>query len=173
MDIILGLMRKDLLIFILSLFSVTLFAQKEVVIPKGTDVFVKTTDSISSTSRIKKITGYIENDVVVDGYTVIKAETPVVIDVSCRKRHGIGKPGKVKLEGVHTQTVDGKILAVKGSAVEKGNSSRGKSIGLTVGMMFLMPPFNFLFLLIKGDNCVVKPMVIPMKTKEDFTVTLN
>ncbi len=166
-------MRKDLLIFILSLFSVTLFAQKEVVIPKGTDVFVKTTDSISSTSRIKKITGYIANDVVVDGYTVIKAETPVVIDVDCRKRHGIGKPGKVKLEGVHTQTVDGKILAVKGSAVEKGNSSRGKSIGLTVGMMFLMPPFNFLFLLIKGDNCVFKPMVIPMKTKEDFTVTLN
>lgn len=166
-------MRKSLLFLILSWFCVNLFAQREVVIPKGTDVFVKTTDTISSASKISKITGYIAKDVVIDGNVVVKAETPVVIDVDCHKRHGVGKPGKVKLEGVHTQTVDGQKLAVKGSVSEKGNKAIGKSIGLTVGMMFLMPPFNFFFLLIKGDNCVVKPMVIPMKTKEDFTVTLN
>lgn len=166
-------MRKYLLLFVISFLGLSVYGQKEVFIPKGTDVFVKTNDVISSTSKTKQITGFVTTDVVVNREVVIKAETPVVIEVSCRKRGGIGRPGRVSYDGVSTTTVDGHILKLNGSAMQKGVSKRGKSIGLTIGMFFLIPPFNFLFLCKKGEECDMQPITIPMKTESDVAIVVQ
>ncbi len=166
-------MKKALLLTFCFFLGLNVFSQKEILVPKGTNVFVKTTDIISSTSKTKQISGFITNDVVVDGQVVIKAETPVIFDVKTRKRGGVGRPGKVELESVSTTMVDGRIMKVDGSAKEKGISKRGKSIGLTVGMFFLIPPFNFLFLLKKGEECQMNPITIPVKTQSEAWVVIQ
>lgn len=165
-------MKRQILLAIFSLLCLGLFSQNQVVLPKGYSVFVKTSDVVPSTSKVKQMSAYVTSDVVVMGQTVIKEGTPVLIDVKARKAGFIGRPGKVELKGISTTAIDGSVIDLTGSTLEKGDSHRGKSIGLTIGMFFVIPPFNFFFLLVKGDDCNLNARSFPLATKSECTITI-
>lgn len=110
---------------------------REVKVPPGTLVYGELDERV--TSRIEKdgwdqgdvVRAHVWRDVVVDGATVIKAGTPMLVRIdTIKKAKMAGVKGKLELEAVSTTTVDDQQIALSGGYDKSGHSRMGLSISL-------------------------------------------
>ncbi|MEI3511048.1 MAG: hypothetical protein V8Q56_02955 [Bacteroidales bacterium] len=102
---------KGLFIFCLLWgFSLTTFAQTR--LPQGEIVEVRIVDGFTSKDAPQKIKGVIDMDVKDPdtGKILIRRGAPVRIDTKIEKPRGKGRPGKITLNLLSTEAVDGKNI---------------------------------------------------------------
>lgn len=123
---------------------------------RGTVVFVRTQSEISSKSESSMLNAIVDSDVKADdGTVVISRGTPVMANMEVKKAKGVGKPGKIAIKSMTTTSVDGQRIVLNGEMNQEGQSKKGKSIGLAVGLFwFLGPPF-LAFLAKKGGQATI------------------
>jgi hypothetical protein len=86
------------------------------------------------------------------GRVLIAIDTPVEFTLNKTERAGVGEPARISIGFSRTRAADGTTIALGGSFVAEGESRMWTSVGLTVATFFLFPPFNFLFLTMKGGR---------------------
>jgi hypothetical protein len=110
---------------------------RKVTIPPGTAVFGETDERV--TSRVKKdgtevgdvVTAHVWRDVIVDGNVVIKAGEPMFVRVGMVKKAKLaGIKGKLELEAVSVNAVDGTPILLNGGYDKSGRGRMGLSISL-------------------------------------------
>ena len=135
---------KGLFIFCLLWgFSLTTFAQTR--LPQGEIVEVRIVDGFTSKDAPQKIKGVIDMDVKDPdtGKILIRRGAPVRIDTKIEKPRGKGRPGKITLNLLSTESVDGKNIRLSRTAEFSGKSRRGLALGLGIGLPLkvCMPKF--------------------------------
>jgi hypothetical protein len=130
-------------------------------VPAGTTLFVSVGRTINSAQRTmwnpappdQFIVAY---DVVDSaGYLRIASGTSVQAMVDVHPRGRIGRQGTIGVDFTMTSTIEGFVVPLDGYYKWSGESREGLTIGLTVGMLFIYPPFNFLHLLMRGGDVVL------------------
>ena len=119
---------KGLFIFCLLWgFSLTTLAQTR--LPQGEIVEVRIVDGFTSKDAPQKIKGVIDMDVKDPdtGKILIRRGAPVRIDTKIEKPRGKGRPGKITLNLLSTEAVDGKNIRLSRTAEFSGKSRRGLS----------------------------------------------
>ena len=143
---------------------------KTIVIPDGTEISAVTTDTISSKTAHEDdpITFKVDEDVVIDGVTVIAKGTIIKGVVTNAKKSGFfGKGGQLNVRVESTTTVDGQKLKVRASKGKEGNDKTGTTVALVV----LFGPIGFLK---KGKNAEIKEGTkIKVFTDEEKKVTVE
>lgn len=127
-------------------------AGKTVVIPDGTEISAVTTETISSKTSHEDdpITFKVDEDVVIDGVTVIARGTIIKGIVTNAKKSGFfGKGGQLNVRLESTTTIDGQKLKVRASKGKEGSDKTGTTVALVV----LFGPLGFLK---KGKNAEIK-----------------
>ncbi|MFN0279234.1 MAG: hypothetical protein ACKVRN_11605 [Pyrinomonadaceae bacterium] len=142
---------------------------KTVVVPDGTEISAVTTDTISSKTAHEDdpITFKVDEDVVIDGATVIAKGTIIKGIVTAAKKSGFfGKGGQLNVRVESTTTIDGQKLKVRASKGKEGNDKTGTTVALVV----LFGPLGFLK---KGKNAEIKEGTkIKVFTDEEKKVTV-
>lgn len=106
-----------------------------VVIPAGTAVYGEIEETVTSKKKDSEVgevvRAHVWRDVVVDGNVVIKAGTPMVVQVSDVKRaHVAGRKGDLELEAVSTAAVDGNEVLLDGGYDKSGKSRTAGAVVL-------------------------------------------
>ena len=71
-------------------------------------------------------------------------------------RASAGRPAKIIIEFQGTKDARGKSIYFNSEPVVfEGASRRGLSLGLTFGLFFVYPPFNFIHLIHEGDDVTI------------------
>lgn len=101
-------------------------------------------------------------DVKADGKVLIKAGTPVQLQVERTKRRGVGRPGSLTVKPLTTTSVDGQTIVLSGGTLNvEGKKRTGKAVGLGVGLgVGLLCPPLLACLAIKGDHAVIESSTI-------------
>jgi hypothetical protein len=123
-----------------------------VTIPDGTELYVLTTDEISSKDATEgdPVNFRIAEDVVIDGRTVFAKGTLAKGTVTSAVRSGrMGKGGKLGIRLESTYTVDRQRVKLRAAKGKKGNDKTTSVIALT---MFV----SVFFLLKKGHDAKIK-----------------
>ncbi len=69
---------------------------------------------------------------------------------------GVGRPAKLLINFQETKDIRGMPVYFDPEPIEmEGYSRRTLVLGLTIGMFFLYPPFNFLHLIQKGSDIYI------------------
>ncbi len=87
-----------------------------------------------------------------DGKVVIRGGTTVSLNARKYSPGSVCEPGEITYLGGTTTTVDGQNVHLTGRYVHKGESNVGLCAGLTVGLFFVIGPFSFFCLAIKGEE---------------------
>ena len=124
---------------------------------RGTALQVKIVESLSSKKATNAV-ALVDYDVVKDGKVLIKAGTPVQVQVDRKKCRGVGRPGSLTVKPLTTTTVDGQTILLSGGTLEvEGKKRTGKAVGLGVGLgVGLLCPPLLACLAIKGDHAVIE-----------------
>ena len=106
-----------------------------VVIPAGTVVYGEIEEEVTSRKRDTAlgdlVRAHVWRDVVVDGAVVIKAGTPMVVNVSDLDRARIvGRKGNIELNAVSVQAVDGTEVPLIGGYDKSGKGRKALSLSL-------------------------------------------
>ena len=138
-----------------------------VAIPDGTEIKIVTAEEISGQKVAEgdPLSFKIEEDVKIDGKTVIAKDTLVRGTVASAKKKGfMGKGGELSVRIESTQTVDGQKLKLRAAKSDKGNDNLGSTVALTV-------LFGPLGLLRRGKEAKIKAgTVLTAYTDEVKTV---
>src|SRR5262245_21088980 len=134
-----------LLLGVLAVAAPALACSAEVVIPQGTVVFGELEERVTSNENKFRV-GYpvdahVWKDVVVDGRTVIRAGTPLVMrirDLDSRSAGGHG--GSIEIMAVSVKALDGTEISLKGG-YDKSGADR---TGLTRALSYILWPTGFL-----------------------------
>lgn len=138
----------------LSVLNLSVFAG--VPLRRGTVVYVKTQSDVSSKSGSNTLTAVVDSDVKAsDGTVVISRGTPVTANVEVTKARGVGKPGKIAIKSMTTNTVDGQNVLLYGSVNEEGQIKKGKALGLGIGLFCFLGPIFLSCLAIKGGQAMI------------------
>jgi hypothetical protein len=141
-----------------------------VVIPDGTEISAVTTETISSKTAHEDdpITFKVDEDVVINGYTVIAKGTLIKGTVTNAKKSGFfGRGGQLNVRLESTTTVDNQKLKVRASKGREGDNKTGTTVALVV----LFGPLGFLK---KGKNAEIKEgSKIKVFTDEEKTVNIG
>lgn len=124
----------------------------EVVLPDGTELNVVTIEEISSKTAVEgdALTFKVDEDVKVNGKTVIAQGTLVKGEVSNSKKSGrMGKAGALSIRILSTETVDGQKVKLRASKGREGDDKTGTTVALVV----LFGPLGFLK---KGKDAKIK-----------------
>ena len=126
----------------------------------------------------QKIKGVIDMDVKDPdtGKILIRRGAPVRIDTKIEKPRGKGRPGKITLNLLSTESVDGKNIRLSRTAEFSGKSRRGLALGLGIGLplgTIVCFPWGFACLAIKGLHAEVPAGTILdyVIVAEDYTIT--
>jgi TolB-like protein len=120
---------------------------KQVRLEEGNIIIIRNmetvkSDNLSPGSLVKM---EVAEDVIVNGKVLIKANTPVLAEITSSAKSGaIGKAGKISLDLRKTKAVDEQNVFLRGNVSKEGESRMGASIATGI---ILCP----LLLLIKGD----------------------
>jgi len=139
---------KRMCTVLFALFFVSVLHAKEVTIPNGAVVPVKTTQQLSSDQLTvgQEVILNVAQAVKVKGQTVIAAGAPVYASVEeAKKGQMAGIPGSVVIAVKSTTAVDGSNIILTGSLTNKADSE----VGGTVAVGVILCP---LALLNKGDD---------------------
>ncbi|MEJ7701181.1 MAG: hypothetical protein WKF71_16265 [Pyrinomonadaceae bacterium] len=138
-----------------------------VAIPDGTEIKIVTAEEISGQKVAEgdPLSFKIEEDVKINGKTVIAKDTLVRGTVASAKKKGfMGKGGELSVRIESTQTVDGQKLKLRAAKSDKGNDNLGSTVALTV-------LFGPLGLLRRGKEAKIKAgTVLTAYTDEVKTV---
>ena len=132
----------------------SLFAEN-VAIPEGTRVFVELEQEVTSKKKNNLqgniVKAHVWRDVVVDGHTVIEAESPVIVKISDIKPAKVaGQKGSVELEALQVESVDGSDLQLRGGY---GQSGKGRmALSITLAVVIFIP-----LIFIKGKQAKLPP----------------
>lgn len=110
------------------------------------------------------------------GKILIRRGAPVRIDTKIEKPRGKGRPGKITLNLLSTESVDGKNIRLSRTAEFSGKSRRGLALGLGIGLplgTIVCFPWGFACLAIKGLHAEVPAGTILdyVIVAEDYTIT--
>ena len=146
-------MKKNIFIFALMLFmGMTVFAG--VPLQRGTFMQIRIVDAINS-KQVSTPVAIVENDVMSEGKVLIKAGTPVALQVDRRKAKGCGRPGELTVTFLNTQAVDGQLVPLMGGTMNvEGRPKKGLAIGLGVGIGWFVWP-GLACLAIKGEQAEI------------------
>ncbi len=131
-------------------FNSLVFAKE--MLPANTPVTVKPVRLIGQdTSQTgDKVSFTVANDVIKNGKTIIKANTPAYGTITQLQEYKrIGRPGSMTIENVYTNAVDGTVIKLT-DLNEIPKSKMKKSIALSV---VIIP----LFLLMRGAKAEIAP----------------
>jgi len=123
-------------------------------LPFGTVVYGYLAEKVRSkkkeTSEGDLVRAYAWRDVIVDGRTVIKAGAPMMVKVAkLKKAKFAGIKGKLELEALEVETVDGNKVALSGGYDKSGKGRKALSISLAALVVW---PAIF----IKGKQAVLE-----------------
>src|SRR5262252_5657489 len=123
-------------------------------IPSGTSITVKTTSQISEKDPVGRIfTGQVDQDVVVNGATVLKAGTAVTGRVTASRASSRPGRGSAPLSVALTSiTANGGNVAIKTGSVQPqgattAQTARMRSRGVTAGNVLVTPGTTMQFVL--------------------------
>jgi len=128
-------------------------AANVVTIPDGTELSVVTVDEITSKTATEgdPLTFKVEQDVKINGKTVIAAGTIAKGEVANAKKSGrMGKGGALSIRVLSTTTVDNQNVKLRASKGKEGDDKTGTTVALAV----LFGPLGFLK---KGKDAKIKP----------------
>ncbi len=152
------MLKKGLTILVAcSMLNMSVFAASP--LSRGSSVLVRTTTSISSKkSKSQNAAAIVDADVKsIDGRVVIKAGTPVELQIDAHRARGCGRAGWLSVSCVSTTAVDGQRISLNGNMEAEGDSKKGAAIGWGVGLGLTLLPFvGFAFFAIKGHNAQIK-----------------
>ena len=140
-----------------------------VVIPAGTVVYGEIEEEVTSRKRDTAlgdlVRAHVWRDVVVDGAVVIKAGSPIVVNVSELDRARIvGRKGNLGLSAVSVQGVDGTEVPLIGGYDKSGKGRKALSISL-----FALVAWPLIF--IKGKHARLEPgTIFDSEVRTDVTV---
>lgn len=120
---------------------------QRIVIPSGTPVsaYVDKMIDADDVTEGQEVTLLVQEPVKIDGTTVIKANTPILAQVTKRKNNCIfGIPGEIAIGNFKIQMRDGTILNLRGSISHKGQNRYWVDF---VAWFFLWP-----VLFVKGED---------------------
>lgn len=123
-----------------------------VAIPDGTEIKIVTTEDISGQRVVEgdPLTFKVQEDVKINGKTVIAKDTLVKGTVAAAKKKGfMGKGGELSVRIESTLTVDGQKIKLRAAKSGKG----GDNVGSTVALTVLFGPLG---LLRKGKEAKIK-----------------
>jgi len=142
---------------------------KVVTVPDGTEISAVTTETISSKTAHEDdpITFKVDEDVIVDGATVIAKNAIVKGIVTNAKKSGFfGRGGQLNIRLESTTTVDHQKIKLRASKGKEG----GDKTGTTVLLVVLFGPLGFLK---KGKNAEIKEGTkVRIFTDEEIKVTI-
>ena len=124
----------------------------EITIPDGTEISVVTIEEISSKTAAEgdPLTFKVDEDVVINGKTVIAKGALVKGEVSNSKKSGrMGKAGALSIRILSTMTVDDQKVKLRASKGREGDDKTGTTVALVV----LFGPLGFLK---KGKDAKIK-----------------
>ena len=128
-------------------------------IPAGTSISVKTTSQISERDpKGRTFTGQVDQDVVVNGATVLKAGTAVIGRVTASRSSSRPGRGSAPLSVALTSIkANGSSVAVKTASVQPqgattAQSAQMRSRGVTAGNILVTPGTTMQFVLSQAVN---------------------
>ena len=156
------IMFKKLLTVVLFLGSMSCGAWAGTPLTRGTALQIRLVESLSSKNGGAEAVGLVGYDVKADGKVLIKAGTPVQLQVERTKRRGVGRPGSLTVKPLTTTSVDGQTIVLSGGTLNvEGKKRTGKAVGLGVGLgVGLLCPPLLACLAIKGDHAVIESSTI-------------
>src|SRR5215469_18064493 len=123
-------------------------------IPAGTSVTVKTTSQISERDPVgRTFTGQVDQDVVVNGATVLRAGTNVTGRITASRASSRPGRGSAPLSvALTSMTVNGSNVAIKTHSVQPqgattAQTARMRSRGVTAGNVLVTPGTTMQFVL--------------------------
>lgn len=124
--------------------------QTTVTLTPGTMVVLKLNETVTSkASAGKELSVQVIQDVVVKGYTVIKAGTPARASVaSAQRAKMLGKEGDLTITVSSTTSIDGQRVFLTGNLSSEGE----EKVGSTVVLSYFICP---LFLMRKGGQAII------------------
>ncbi len=123
--------------------------QKTVRLQEGTTIRLILKEALNSKTAIigDPVELEVNEDVVVDGYTVIKAGTPVKAEITeASKAKILGKQGKIDFIATFTTSVDNQSICIRSSIKSEG---KNKTAGVVTAAAILGAP---LLIVIKGKE---------------------
>lgn len=152
------MVKKAFILFVsCSLLNMNVFASTP--LTRGKSVLVRIVSPINSEKgNSQNVNAIVDADVKSeDGKVLIKAGTPVEMQVEAQRARGCGRPGSVSASCAYTTAVDGQRIGLAGSSVEaEGVSKKGLAVGLGVGLGLTFLPFvGLAFLAKKGGNAQI------------------
>ena len=127
-------------------------AAQTVAVPDGTEFTVVTTEELSSKTATEgdSITFKVDEDVKIDGHTVIAKDSVVKGTVANAKKSGFfGRGGNLSIRIESAMTVDNQKVKLRSA---KGKAGDDKT-GTTVALVVLFGPLGFLK---KGKQAIIK-----------------
>lgn len=140
-------------------------------LPEGTRVYIVLKESLVGKSGQvevgQKVNAQVWKDIIVRGNVLVKAGTPVLVQVEKLKTAKIaGVKGQISLDAYETKAVDGKTVQLVGGYLKEGKSRMAVSI--TLGVLFIIPIF------ITGDAArLPEGMVFDALTGPDMDVQVG
>lgn len=141
-------------------------------IPAGTVVYgelgERVVSKLKETSEGDYVLSVVWRDVTVDGHTVVRAGTPMVVQVSKVKKAKLaGIEGKLELGAVSVRCLDGTNLLLDGGYDKSSRGNTASSISAAVGGG---RPFGF----IKGTHAVLEPgTIFDAVVQRDTNITVD
>lgn len=150
--------KRNVLLLVGALLNMNIFAGTP--LPRGKNVLVRITSEINSKySTSQNTLAVVDADVKnANGSVLIKAGTPVELQVNAKKARGCGRAGALSVSCVSTTAVDGQRIILNASSINaEGKNKKGLAIGLGVGTgaTIILPVIGLAFLAIKGGNATI------------------
>jgi len=121
------------------------------VLRDGSAITVRSLDNLNSQEGAT--TGFVVEKDVMDnnGQVVIEAGAPVVVDIKLEKNKPVGRPGAITITLVSVQSKNGQVIGLRGGQTISPESSKGKVLGISLGLgLTIVWPMIF-YLFKKGD----------------------
>ena len=134
---------------------------EEVTVPKGTDIVLDFDMAMKDTTAKDgdKVRLHVDQDVLVDGKTVIKAGTPVTgVITAVKKRERFGVNARIQMKLNPIETVDGKHVVVGYKTKSASNGKTAGAAAASVGGAVVLGPVGLVGgYFIVGKHVNVKP----------------
>jgi hypothetical protein len=167
---------KSILLFFFISISIDTNGQSDLVVPSGISVEFSSAEYYSSRDLLPdaQIEIRATSDVVYNNRVIIKAGARGKgVVTSVMKARGLGKKGLIEIKPLSITAVDGQIIPVDGVPYRAtGDDKKTLVYALACGGCFFVGPFSLFFLLIKGENALISPVLtLKGNTANDITIS--
>lgn len=169
-------MKKLIFLFLFSITGVVVSAQSgKGVLQHGATVPVKFAKSVSSDNSQEAVAQVAVDVLDSEGNKLIALGTPVEISLARTPAKSVGKGGNISLSVKSTRAVDGQLIDLSGSKIVNGKNRSGAAWTLTGVGCFVIPPLNFLFLLMKGKPAIIseKDTITDVHSATSYTIKIS